>query len=88
MSKKDFTKMLVEDTTAETTKALLNDTPTPTASKGDITKYCLRLPSDLLDTYKALAFLKKETISKLVIEALSEYAEKPNNKDTLKALKK
>jgi hypothetical protein len=87
-NKKDFTKMLAEDTTAETTKALLNDTPTPKESKGDITKYCLRLPSELLEDYKALAFLKKETISKLVIEALSEYAEKPNNRDTLKQLKK
>lgn len=86
--KKDFTKVLTEDTTTETTRELLNDTPTKPQAEQEITKYCLRLPTELLEDYKALAFLKKETISKLVIEALSEYANKEENKNTLKQLKK
>lgn len=86
--KKDFTKVLAEDTTTETTRELLGDTPTKPQTEQQISKYCLRLPTELLEDYKALAFLKKETISKLVIEALSEYANKEENKNTLKQLKK
>ena len=86
--KKDFTKVLAEDTTTETTRELLGETPTKTQTEQQISKYCLRLPTELLEDYKALAFLNKETISKLVIEALTEYAEKPSNRETLKQLKK
>lgn len=86
--KKDFTKVLAEDTTTETTRELLNDTPNKPTTEQEITKYCLRLPTELLEDYKALAFLNKETISKLVIEALTEYANKEENRKTLKQLKK
>lgn len=87
MSKKNFKENL--STTAEATKQMLGESVSEsTLNKEDVAKYCLRLPKELLEDFRALAFLSKKTIQALVIEALSEYAEKPSNQETLKQLKK